>query len=232
MPRESPPFFSTDRRAGIVRLLWSLTAFFSLAGLVVILVSTRDARPLLAQAFDLDTEWNAPTIFQAATLLFCAVLLVRNGRASLRAARWPVIGWFALAAVFVLLATDELFGFHNRLGALVPRAWGEVPGFRYRWVVPGIAVVAAIAAASVPFLLSLPRRAALRLVAAGAVYVTGAIGFEMLAAYLHDKVGATVYDLCSVIEETLEMAGMTLFAAALLDHLAASSPREALRPPP
>ncbi len=61
-------------------------------------------------------------------------------------------------------------------------------------------------------------------VAAGLVYVAGAIGMEMVGsayASVHTTVNAVYAMLIVTIEETLEMLGLVLFVYTLLSHIGA-----------
>ena len=89
----------------------------------------------------------------------------------------------------------------------------------YRWVVAGAAFVAVFAAAAVPFLVRLPAGTRWRFVAAGVLFVAGALGFESLAArqaWAFDH--GTTYTLLTAVEEGLEMTGAAVFLVALLRH--------------
>ena len=56
---------------------------------------------------------------------------------------------------------------------------------------------------------------------AGCLYVSGALGMEMVGGNYRDMVGEVDlnYGLITSFEETLEMAGIILFIYGLLDYL-------------
>ena len=93
----------------------------------------------------------------------------------------------------------------------------------------GIIVVATVATVFFPFLLRLPRITAIRLFIAGAVYVSGALGLEMIGGYLAETFGqrSVPYVIETLLEESLENIGIVLAFRCLILHLAVVLP-----PPP
>lgn len=168
----------------------------------------------LYSLLSLSYEGNLPT-WHASTLAFvCALLL----SACAAAAERDRAHFKALAAGFVAISIDEVIGLHETLTGLVDLGDGWL---RFSWVLPAALVVAVVGALFLPFLRRLPRRTARRFVAAGALYVGGAVGMELplgawTSAHGDDDLG---YALIDWVEETLEVAGLTAFALALLARL-------------
>lgn len=148
--------------------------------------------------------------------------------------------WWVLALGLLYMSADEAASIHemmNRAGHALPlRADGLL---RAPWVAFGIAVAATVAIAYRRFLWSLPPATRRGFVAAGACYLGGALGVEMLGAAVSDVQGlqsqpdgwgdrgdfTTAYALLVTVEEGLEMAGMILFVNTLLGHIASRSGR-------
>jgi hypothetical protein len=171
--------------------------------------------------FNLNREQNLGAWFSATMLAACAVLLLNAGRRARAAGqRWGWF-WFVLSAVFVALSIDEASSVHEMLMDPIHDSLNSSGLFKYAWVIPALVLVPAFALSSVPFLLSLPRRTAAWFVVSGALYVSGALGFEMLEG-LTDGVGPT-FVLLYLVEETLEIAGIVAFFFALMDHLSGPS---------
>ena len=75
------------------------------------------------------------------------------------------------------------------------------------------------------FLIALPRTSMRAFLIAGFVYVSGALGMELVGgAYFTTHSNDVVYGVIATIEEMGEMTGMALFILALLDHLARIAP--------
>jgi hypothetical protein len=204
------------------------TAALSAFGIMVEIVSGHHDTDGWLVLFDLDKEWNVPTIY-AALLFFAASGLVAMIAAERRRIRaWGYRHWIALAAIFFELGADELFSIHNSTKRLVPDSFMQIGLLKLRWdlrwVVVGIIVTFVIVIAFVPFVARLPRRTACGMVTAGMMFVGGALGVEMIGgAWIgkHTKDNWT-YSTLLVLEETLEMVSIVIF----LDVLLAYSERE------
>lgn len=116
------------------------------------------------------------------------------------------------------MSLDEAIEIHEYLGWLVD---GEGV-FYFAWVIPAGAIVAALGLFYLPFLRRLPAGTRWRFVAAGAIYVGGALLMELPLGYWvehhgDDNLG---YGLIDWVEETMELAGLSLFAVAIARHRA------------
>ena len=69
-------------------------------------------------------------------------------------------------------------------------------------------------------LLSLPRRTGLMFALSGVIFVTGAVGVEMISAHYDRLLGRQnwSYTLCYTLEETFEMLGPALFIRTALRY--------------
>lgn len=172
----------------------------------------------------MDGEQNLPALFSTG-LLFCAsallaliAVLCRRDRA------FDVSKWAMLAAGFLMMALDEALSFHERLiepmRALLGRQ--QLGIFFFAWVIPGIALVAALGAFFLPFVLRLPRRTAIAFVVAAAIYLGGALGVELVEGWWREGHGHRnlLYHVFSSLEEGMEMSGIIVFIHALLRHIA------------
>lgn len=92
------------------------------------------------------------------------------------------------------------------------------------WVIIGVAIVVAVAAAFMRFIFHLPRSERRQVAAAAALYVLGAVGMEMVTAAFFTtshptyKVSFT-YAVLAHIEELFEMLGVVVFIDFLLRRL-------------
>jgi len=180
-----------------------------------------------AYVFDLDEERNAPSIYSALAILAAAALLVCNG-IMCRKHRRPDVGyWYFLTCVFLLLAYDEAFSLHERLVPFVRDTFNKQRPGHLNWVVGGIAFAALVGGISIRFVFRLPPRTRLLMLASGLIFVTGAIGCEVLGGWRLLNVPPSLtqpdaaYFALVLAEETCEMLGIALFNYALLDHLRA-----------
>jgi hypothetical protein len=178
----------------------------------------------LVPLFYLGGERNVPTFFSVLLMLFIVLLLAAvallDGKARVPHAR----KWAALAGGFLVMAYDEAFQVHERLIGPMRSLLGDgdLGVFYFAWVIPGIALVAALALFFLRFLLQLPAPTKPAFFVAGALYVVGSVGMELLEgrhAEVHGLLNPTSVALATV-EESLEMAALVLFIWALLGYIA------------
>jgi len=202
-------------------LLVAVSAGMHLWGLATAGGVPFDGYERLLQVLDADAETTLPSWFSASLLLLGALLLLDAARTARAASDRSWRSWAVLAAAFTYLSADEGSRLHEAGSALLDRA-GVDTGLRFSWVVLAAPVVIVLALAMVPFLRRLPRRTAGWLVIAGAVYVGGAAGLEVLSGAVVDAtaVGSAPYVLVSSLEELCEMVGVVLLAWAVADHQA------------
>jgi hypothetical protein len=212
----------------VVVVLGAVAAVLLTAHLALVLVTAitgHDALFGLVRQFDLDTENNVPSFFSAGLFLLNALLLWLVGqvrRSEQRAKVWPF-----LAAVFIFLAYDEMFGIHERLVDPLRAAFHTSGVLRYPWVIVYAAPVIALVVWFLPAwrrLDALGRRA---LILSGTLYVLGAVGMEMMSGAYDEAVGGhtrtLAWGLLVAVEESLEMAGLISLVYALLTLLSRSA---------
>ena len=180
------------------------------------------------QLFRLDSEANIPSAFSAGILFAVAVQMFTASKRERALHLRTALAWSFLGVIFIYLGIDEIFSLHEIFldSSFLPRFDAF---FHFRWVILGIILVATVATVFFPFLLRLPRITAIRLFIAGAVYVSGALGLEMIGGYLAETFGqrSVPYVIETLLEESLENIGIVLAFRCLILHLAVVLP-----PPP
>jgi hypothetical protein len=169
--------------------------------------------------FGLSYERNLPTWYTASLLVLCASCLMLKflgAHAERSRFRWH---WLLLSLIFCYISLDETVGLHEKLSLFF-----DFSGPLYfGWVIPAGIFVLIVGLAYLPLLGSLEPRIRWQFVLAGAVYVGGALGVEMLLGWWTDFSGSTrnlTYGLIDLAEEGLEIMGATLFLLALIELLA------------
>lgn len=182
----------------------------------------RDHQLGLFRLFNLSEEGNVPTWFSATTLLLCAALLGITWRVVRAAGEQYTRHWAGLALMFLFMAVDEGASIHELLILPLRSLFAAERALYFAWVIPYGIAVAFFALAYLRFLRALPRRTGLLMLAAGLLFVAGALGMEMLSPYIYDWTGEVSLPMfvMLLVEETLEMLGVAVFIYALLDHLA------------
>ena len=165
--------------------------------------------------FDFDLERNIPTFFSFLLLFLIAILLFLIHRSENRPKEYH---WKLLSFIFIYLSIDEMIELHER--SMIPiRDTFNLSGLLYfSWVIPYTLIIIVLGLVYYPFLKKLPRKYRHQFLFAGAVYILGAMGFELIGGWQLDLYGPDmlVYKLLYSIEELLEMAGLIIFLHALL----------------
>jgi hypothetical protein len=229
-------------RKAIVTALTAVVAVLSLAHLAAILVEfaagdaeyfTQRHLGTIRYQFDLEGEGNFSTWYSSTTLLLCAVLLwlIAYSR-RLTGDRWAG-HWKLLSVVFVFASIDEVAMMHEALTDPLHDFLHTSGIFYYAWVIVALPVVLGLGLVSLRFLASLPRRLRIEFLAAGAIFLTGALGLEMVEGVIATHHGEATLPMFLVrwLEEVLEMSGVLFFASTLLrvsaeDQLAAAGAPE------
>ena len=162
------------------------------------------------QLFDVDEENNLPTWFSEFLLLTTAVLLWLCADKKRRDKDPSVDHWYTLTIGFLLLAMDEIAGFHETINSLIDPTWA----------IGGGLLALGIGIGFIPFLRRLPKRTAILFVVAGAIYVGGAVGVEIIGEPLDSD--TMTYNLLTVLEEGMEMFGVIFFMYVLLGYMRGS----------
>jgi len=191
------------------------------------------SKSALVDYFSLSEEQNLPSWWSSFLLLACSVVLCAVTTVTPRTPGTYRSHWAVLAAIFCYMSLDELVEIHEWLNNLPALQNLHGPVY-YGWVIPAGAVVLVFAASYLRFLLHLPSKTRLKVAWAGACYVGGALGVEILLGLWTDRHGELNFSwaLIDMGEEILEMIGSSLFLYALIEYLGGIAPdlRIASRP--
>jgi len=168
--------------------------------------------------FNLDAEANLPTFFSSVILLFSASLFYILGKVPRERKSGNHPFWMGLSFMFAFLAIDENAKIHEAVGDLTEK-FVHVSGYlNYPWVIPYGVLVITLGFFYARFFWRMDRTIFMRFIAAAALYVGGAIGFELLGANEATLHGAdtVLYSIYSTIEESLEIFGVIFLISTLL----------------
>lgn len=107
-----------------------------------------------------------------------------------------------------MLSIDEIAGLHESFNTVTDATWA----------IPGGILALVVGLTFFSFLSSLPTATRNAFFLAGCIYVGGAIGVEIIGAPM--DADTMTYNLTTVVEEGMEMAGVLLFLTALLAYMA------------
>lgn len=180
----------------------------------------------LARLFDLGAERNIPTLYSSAALLCCAALLALIASAKNNGESRQ---WWGLALIFCFLCADEAFAFHERLIHPLQTLFNVSGPLYYAWVIPYGILVGLFVALYGGFTLRLPSATRRLFLLAGAMYLSGALGFELIEGIYSSRAGDTLFAVLITFEECLEMSGIIVFIYALMSYLEAEMKMTAFR---
>lgn len=203
----------------VLGVLVVLLLIASIAGQVATLAFGHDHVKGFVPLFNVDAERNVPTFFSVLLLITAAFLLAVTASIEARKTR-PYWQWALLSSGFLLMGFDEAFSFHERLIDPMKQVLGggDLGVFSYAWVVPGLVLVLLLLLVFFRFVMQLPTPTRRRFIVAGALYIGGAIGMEMIGGWVREVHGfySWQYSTSVTIEEGMEMAGLITFISALL----------------
>lgn len=189
------------------------------AGLISKNVFGNDWLGGLVPAFNVGREQNVPTWYSSSALLITALLLGFIGLVRWQGRGRFAGGWIMLGLIFAFLSCDETATLHELSVEPLGR-YVQTPLLHFiAWVIPASVLLLVFGAVYLRFFLHLPRRFQIGFLAAGAVYVGGALGMELITGAFGRVVFAgRAHFLFDIMEELLEMGGVVLFIAVLLDY--------------
>ena len=175
----------------------------------------------LSYWFDLDNERKVGAIFGTSLLLFSALTMVTAAVIS-RHQKTTAIGWILFSSVLLYMASDEFFRLHERSGDLF---FGNEGGFGEHMIPAWVRIFAVVTVLlCIPmgyFWWKLPLALRIRLAVGGAVFLTGAMGVEIISSTYVMSNGREnfPYAVLVAVEEGLEMIGVLIVIDAMLMHL-------------
>lgn len=196
---------------------------FTLAGLRIL--GGRDRVLGLSQLLDLNGEGNIPCWYSSTLLFVCALAAASVARRLGREIRW---GWNGIALALTVMSLDETAQIHERL-TLPPEFLGPYgPIHNITWVFAGTVIAGAVAGLFLRTVLAAPPPVRRGVFLAGAVYIGGAVGMELIGGLwaLHFGEANMVHAAIDLLEEGGELFGATLFLDAALRHLEIMGPGE------
>jgi len=224
-PRGGSP---ANRAARVLLLLLSFDMILS----IIYLLTYEHSSSSLGAAFHLDFEHNVPSVYSSVKLLLAGVAALacvavdRGGRAGRFLPSVPLL-WLMIGAVLLLMGVDEYVSYHegfrpllNDIGILAP---GEdtIAGYAWPWTVYGAAFSLAVGvpAALMTRRVFRPRPGLFRvLLAAGLVFVAGALGFENIRVYMVNYHEGLFANVLMIMEELCEMTAVSLVVYVFLRY--------------
>lgn len=203
-----------------------IVIFGALANYAVYNLAPSPDHPIASflKRFDLGHEPSIPAFYSASVMLITGIFLLFVAQVD-RQRKKPHRFWYLLSVLFVALSIDEAALFHE----MADSAMSMLNLNRYlyfSWVVPGTIFAAIVGIGSLRFLLTLPPRTYRWMIASGIVFVTGAVGMELIAGVIfsnsaseEEAIRSVAHVVVQAIEEGLEMVGIAMFLTCLFDYV-------------
>jgi len=175
--------------------------------------------------FHVDYESNLPTFAAFLLLISCSLTsgwmsALETGRPRHRRA------WAFISVLFLLLAADEAFSFHEQVSSYLTIEFSGLGLPLYAWVVPYGIAVTVLGAFLLRWFLELEVSLRRTLMVAGTVFLSGALGLELVSSYYYESLPpdrdvfrTLTGDLLATLEEDCEFAGLSIFLHALVTRL-------------
>jgi hypothetical protein len=176
---------------------------------------------LFNASFYLNKERSFSTLYAAVLLLMCSVLLIGITLSRREEGARYVRYWGGLAVIFLYMFADELLQIHEEFIKPLRALTGAEGFLYYTWIVPALVLLPVLGILYAGFVVSLPARTRFLFLSAGLLYITGALGLEMLGGYYADVYGeeSVRFIMEVTAEEFLEMLGLTTFVYGLLEYI-------------
>lgn len=171
-----------------------------------------------SEFFSMTHEANLPSAYSALLLFSAALLSAVIAGTSLQDRRH----WGAIALILAYMALDEAAVIHEMLTTPLRESLNLGGYLYFSWMLVGLPLAIGVAVLLWPFVRRLPAHTRRALLAAGFVYLGGAVVVEAISANLWDAQGGTSlpYSAVGALEELLEMLGVVLLIYGLLRYLA------------
>jgi hypothetical protein len=171
--------------------------------------------------FSMVRERSVPAFYSSALMLACSLFLAAIAVMLRRRHKAGFLHWVGLSILFVYLSIDEYIGIHEKMSAPVREALNTASFLELAWVIPYALFILILLLIYFRFLIKLPRRIRVMVVIAAIIYITGAIGLELLSGQMDAAYGRGSFEYIAAItaEETFEIAGLLIFLHALMTYI-------------
>lgn len=172
---------------------------------------------------DLDFEESLYTWFSTVMLSAAAFICFFLSLKDHKQTKKVKIQWRIIGSLFFLLSADEMLSFHERVSGMLSTSFSTSGIFEFAWVIPAIIIIPILFLLFLPFIRHLHTRVSYTIIIAGAIFVFGAVGMEMIAGIFisenssqDDVFTSPIYRFLVNIEEGMEVLGVIVFIKALL----------------
>ena len=176
--------------------------------------------------FDLGHEPSLPQFVSAVGHVSCSCLLFFLAFVEWKSKRPIFRSWFMLGCVFIYLSIDESIMIHEMFNRPLREHLGLGEYFFFPWVLVALAAVVIVGFASLKLLRFVDSKTRWLFVIAGIVFVSGAVGMELVAGVIFADAGSEElgvqrisHVIAQAIEEGMELSGISIFFWAIVNYI-------------
>ena len=190
----------------------------------IIFVFFLNRNDFIGNLFNLDLEFNIPSLYSSYLFLYSCYLLFKISRKKSMKGDKNILRIFSL--IFFVFSIDEFFMLHERLPSFLYDQELKIiflfPFLKY-WFFSYTIFFILISILFIPFLKKQTKNIKFIILLSGVIYFSGAVGMEVIN-YLFIKFTNIdrqdiLFKSLFTIEEILEMIGLNLFNIALLKKI-------------
>jgi hypothetical protein len=221
-PTDGTPVSIRVRVARVTRGIWIVVVALVVATFAAQLFREAVSANTVVNLFDSDQKLNFPSTAKLLLMLAATILFACIGLATV--ARHARVRWLGMSAIFAFVTLDEFTYMHQRLSDAMHDAAGTHGALRFAWILVYLPVVAIIGVVYLPFWRTLPSRLRYRLLAAALLFAGGSGGIELVKGVLYDDDHWSLsFGLIASLSDSLELVGLAILVAILLEHLTSLS---------
>lgn len=170
---------------------------------------------------NLDSEHSVPSWWSSSLMLVSAMIMYAFSRFDQGRGLYQSTIWLPLAVVFFFLSLDEAAGFHESIMAPLRNLLDLDGIFYFAWVIPAFFVLIIFGLLILRQFLALPRKIQVQFAICGTIYVSGALGMELIGGMLtaSGEGASASYSMSIIVEEGFEIIGLTVFFVSLIKQL-------------
>jgi len=205
--------------ARIVRVVWIVVAILIVATFAAQLYREAVSANTIVNLLDSDQKLNFPSTAKLILMLGATLLFACIGLASTH--RHARTRWLGMSVIFGLVTLDEFTYMHQRLSDAMHDVAGTHGPLRFAWVLVYLPLLAILAVVYLPFWRTLPTRLRYGLLLAAVLFAGGSGGIELVKGALYDDEHWSLsFGLIASLSDSLELIGLAILVAILLEHLA------------
>jgi hypothetical protein len=183
--------------------------------------------PSVLELFNMDADKNIPVYFYVFLLIIGTLLTSSITLVQIRQNSPQKYGWIVLTLIVFAMSIDKAVRFHDYLIHFIQRILTRnIAGIIiYPLAIVLLIVGLAILVLLVKFLRDLPENTRKSFIIAACVYLSGALVLEMIGSSFYDYSGQNnlVYDLLTIVEESMEMVGIIAFIKVLIKFMGSAN---------